>query len=64
MAACRYADATGRAVDRDALAFYRLRWALDDMSIYAHQLRARHHRTADTEQAWQALKVTVEGLAD
>jgi spectinomycin phosphotransferase len=60
----RYAEATGRAVDPDALAFYRLRWALDDISIYAHQLRAPHHHTADTERAWQALKVTVEGLSD
>jgi spectinomycin phosphotransferase len=61
-AARRYAEATGRPVDGDALAFYRLRWALDDMSIYTHELRAPHHRTADTERAWRALKITVEGL--
>jgi spectinomycin phosphotransferase len=62
VAARRYGEATGRSVDLGALAFYRLRWALDDMSIYAHQLRAPHHRTADTEQAWRALKITVDGL--
>jgi spectinomycin phosphotransferase len=62
VAARRYAEATGRSVDRDALAFYQLRWALDDMSSYAHALRAPHHRTADAEQAWQALKTTVDGL--
>jgi spectinomycin phosphotransferase len=61
-AARRYAEATGRPVDRDALAFYRLRWALDDLSIYTHELRAPHHRTADTERAWRALKITVESL--
>jgi spectinomycin phosphotransferase len=64
VAARRYAEATGRAVDQDALEFYRLRWALDDMSIYAHELRAAHRCTADTERAWQALKITVEGLPD
>lgn len=62
VAARRYAEATGRSVDRDALAFYRLRWALDDMSSYAHELRVPHRRTADTERAWRALKITVEGL--
>jgi spectinomycin phosphotransferase len=64
VAARRYAEATGRSVDRDALALYRLRWALDDMSIYTGVLRASHRRTAGTEQAWRALKSTVEGLAD
>jgi spectinomycin phosphotransferase len=64
VAAQRYTEATGRSVDRDALAFYRLRWALDDMSIYTHELRAPHRHTAGTEQAWRALKITVEGLPD
>jgi spectinomycin phosphotransferase len=59
-----YAAATGRTVDREALAFYRLRWALDDLSIFACDLRAAHRRTADTEHAWQALKITVAGLLD
>jgi spectinomycin phosphotransferase len=62
VAARRYAEATGRPVDRDALAFYRLRWALDDMSIYTHELRVPHHRTGDTERAWRALKITVQSL--
>lgn len=64
VAARRYAEATRRPVDQDALAFYRLRWALDDMSIYCRELRAAHRRTADTERAWEALKSTVEGLPD
>jgi spectinomycin phosphotransferase len=59
-----YAAATGRPVDPDALAFYRLRWALDDLSIFASDLRAPHRRTADTEHAWQALQITVASLPD
>jgi spectinomycin phosphotransferase len=62
LTARRYAEATGRRVDRDALAFYRLRWAFDDMANYTHELRASHHHTAGSERAWRALKATVEGL--
>jgi spectinomycin phosphotransferase len=55
----RYADAAGRPVDPDALALYRLRWALDDISIFVRQLRSGHRGTADTEHAWQALRATL-----
>ena len=58
----RYADLTGRAVDPAGLAWYRLRWALDDISIFVNQLRTEHRRTTDTEHAWLALKETVAGL--
>jgi len=58
----RYTAITGRPVDRAALALYRLRWALDDISLFARQLRAPHDRSADTEHAWQALRLTVAGL--
>jgi spectinomycin phosphotransferase len=58
----RYADLTGRAVDPAGLAWYRLRWALDDISAFVNQLRTEHRRTADTEHAWLALKQTVAGL--
>jgi len=58
----RYADLTGRAVDPAGLAWYRLRWALDDISAFVNQLRTEHRRTADTEHAWLALKETVAGL--
>ena len=58
----RYADLTGRAVDPARLAMYRLRWALDDISIYVNQLRTEHRHTADTEHAWMALKETVQLL--
>ena len=39
--------------------FYRLRWALDDISSFVNRLRGEHGRTADTEHAWLALKETV-----
>jgi spectinomycin phosphotransferase len=41
-----YAEATGRPVDPTAIALYRLRWELDDISIYTRELRAAHARTA------------------
>jgi spectinomycin phosphotransferase len=55
----RYAELTGRAVDPDALALYRLRWALNDISAFVNRLRREHGRTADAEHAWLALKETV-----
>lgn len=54
-----YTAATGRAVDSAALTFYRLRWALDDMSAFLVRLRAARQRTADTEHAWRALQETI-----
>jgi spectinomycin phosphotransferase len=55
----RYTAATGRAVDPAALTFYRLRWALDDMSAFIPQLRAARQRTPDAEHAWRALQETI-----
>ena len=57
----RYTEATRRVVDPAGLEFYRIRWALDDMSSFVHQLRAKHDRTAHTEHIWHALKITVAG---
>jgi spectinomycin phosphotransferase len=58
----RYAGLTGRAVDPGLLEWYRLRWALDDISAFVHQLRSAHDRTADAEHAWVALEQTVASL--
>jgi spectinomycin phosphotransferase len=58
----RYAGLTGRAVDPGLLEWYRLRWALDDIAAFVHQLRSPHGRTADAEHAWKALKQTVASL--
>jgi spectinomycin phosphotransferase len=58
----RYTRLTGRDVDPGLLAFYRLRWALDDISSFVHDLRSAHDRTADAEHAWLSLKATVTRL--
>ena len=59
----RYAGLrSGRAVDPGLLEWYRLRWALDDISAFAYQLRCAHGRTADAEHAWVALEQTVASL--
>jgi spectinomycin phosphotransferase len=58
----RYTAATGRAVDPAALALYRLRWALDDLSIFISQFRSGHGRTAGAGNDWVSLKETLAGL--
>jgi spectinomycin phosphotransferase len=55
----RYTRATGRPVDSVALALYRLRWPLDDLSLFVHQLRSEHGRTADAEHALRGLEITL-----
>jgi spectinomycin phosphotransferase len=59
----RYTEATGRAVDPAALALYRIRWALDDISCDVRLFRAKHRRTEGTEQALRVLKDTLEDPA-
>jgi spectinomycin phosphotransferase len=54
----------GRSVDPDALGFYRLRWALDDLCCFLEQFRAPHRRTPCTEKTWQNLAATVATLGD
>jgi spectinomycin phosphotransferase len=56
----QYARLTGRAADPATLAFYRLRWTLDDASIYVRQLRVPHERTAATEDTWRRLAATLD----
>ena len=58
----RYTELTGRPVDGTALELYRLRWALDDLSAFVRELRARHRRTAGTEHAWQSFERTIAEL--
>ena len=59
----RYTELTGRPVNRTALELYRLRWALDDLSCFVRDLRARHRRTPGTEHAWHSLERTIAQLA-
>lgn len=58
-----YAEAGGRTADASALALYRLRWDLEEISSYVDWFRAPHDRSADTEEAWQDLLESVENLS-
>jgi spectinomycin phosphotransferase len=58
----RYAELTGRAIDPDALAAYRLRWSLDDISSFTRQLRASHRATPGAEHALRALQSSLSQL--
>jgi spectinomycin phosphotransferase len=58
----RYARATGRPADPELLEFYRLRWALDDLSAFAARLRGPHRRTADAARAWRNLQLAIQSL--
>lgn len=49
-----YAEASGRPADPAALALYRIRWYLDDLSIFVNQFRSAHRQTADVEHAWRS----------
>ncbi|MFD8405452.1 phosphotransferase [Streptomyces anulatus] len=60
----RYAELTGHHPDPDLLAYYALRWALDDMAAALDIFGARHPDTADTRQAWDGLVDAVTALTD
>jgi len=60
--AARYSRRTGRTVNQDALALYRLRWDLDDVAGFLSHLRGPHHRTADTLMSWTELQKTLEAI--
>jgi spectinomycin phosphotransferase len=55
----RYEEASGHRADPAALAFYRLRWALEDVALYVTEFRRRHGRGADTVTAWTAFTGTL-----
>ena len=60
----RYAEAAGRTANAAALMLYRLRWDLEEVSVYIDWFRAPHERSLDTEQAWQELVETVGHLGE
>lgn len=60
----RYAEAAGRPADASALALYRLRWDLEETSLFIDWFRVPHERSADTEEAWYALVEAVEHLSE
>ena len=61
--AARYAELTGRQVSEPAVAFYRMRWDLDDVGLLLADFRGPHRKDEDTEQGWAALGAAVRRLA-
>jgi spectinomycin phosphotransferase len=57
-----YEDASGRRVDPDAIALFRIRWRLDDIAIFVGQLRSPHDKTANTEHSLLSLAKSLAGL--
>ena len=60
--AARYSRRTGWTVNQDALALYRLRWSLDDISQFLSEIRGPHQRTADTLVSWTGLQETLDAI--
>ena len=58
-----YTEATGHAVDRSALDFYRLAWLVTDVAAFTTELRLPHADDANTAHAWRALGITGETLS-
>jgi spectinomycin phosphotransferase len=52
----RYAEASGRPVDEDAIRLYRLRWLLDDIATTVSIFHAPHGQDGDTELSWRWLR--------
>jgi len=58
-----YTEATGHAIDRSALDFYRLAWLVTDVAAFTTELRRPHPDDANTAHAWRALLITGESLS-
>jgi spectinomycin phosphotransferase len=58
----RYEQATGRTLDREVIALYRLRWYLDDLASAIRLFRNQHRDTADTRLWWDGLAPRLEQL--
>jgi spectinomycin phosphotransferase len=56
-----YQELTGVTLDRDALAAYRLLWALTDVAAYTLQLRDEHQHGPDADQALAGLRSILNG---
>lgn len=56
-----YRRLTGRTLDREALAAYRLLWALADVAAFTVQLRGEHRLDADAAKALAALESIFDG---
>ena len=60
--AARYSRRTGWTVNQDALALYRLRWDLDDVTGMLSHIRGPHQQTADTLTTWTELQKTLKAI--
>jgi spectinomycin phosphotransferase len=60
--AAQYSGRTGWTVNQDALALYRLRWALNDIAEFLAKIRGPHQRSADTLMYWTGLQETLEAI--
>jgi spectinomycin phosphotransferase len=54
--ASAYRELTGTSLDTEALAAYRLLWAVTDVAAFITQLRGEHRQNADAERALAALQ--------
>lgn len=61
-AAC-YTELTGQAISADALDLYRLRWTLDDISLFLAEFPGLHQQTPDTELSWSGFRDGLIALA-
>jgi spectinomycin phosphotransferase len=60
--AATYARLTGRAISQPALDLYRLRWPLDDISLFLARMRGPHGRDADSAAAFSGLGDSLRAL--
>ena len=58
-----YTEATGHAIDRSALDFYRLAWLVTDVAAFTAELRRPHSDDANAAHALRALGITAESLS-
>ncbi len=58
-----YTEATGHAIDRSALDFYRLAWLVTDVAAFTTELRRPHSDDANAAHALRALGITGESLS-
>jgi spectinomycin phosphotransferase len=60
--AAAYTRLTGRPVNQEAVALYRLRWPLEELCLFVEEFRAPHGRNADTETSFAGLSESLDQL--
>jgi spectinomycin phosphotransferase len=56
-----YSEATGHAIDPDAIEFYRLGWTLSDIASFTAMFRSDHPRTKWAETKWEGFVALLRG---